>query len=74
MCEHLCDKLLQRKSGSVVLTSDPGMLRDGGREGEEEEEEKEGEKKELEHTHLYGQQHKQGKNTLGCILQPLNLK
>lgn len=33
VCKHLCHKPLQRKSGSVVLTSDPGMLRDRGREG-----------------------------------------
>lgn len=77
MCKHLCDKPLQRKSGSVVLTSDPGMLHGGGREGETEKEEgKEGEKKRQLSTHplIFTKKKISKEKKLGCTLQPLNLK
>lgn len=50
MCARICvaHHIKERWSGSVVMTSDPGMLRDRGRV-----EEVEGKKKTVKHAHAH---------------------
>lgn len=70
VCTCICvaNHIKELRSGSVVMTSDPGMLRDRGRVAEEEEKKKD--TVERTHTHTLTHKEKGGIHTL----QPLNLQ
>ena len=73
VCVRICvaNHIKERRSGSVVMTSDPGVLQDRGRVAEEE---KKTVKHTRTHTHTQADTSTCTRKRVGYTVQPLNLQ